>query len=276
MEGWIKLHRKILENPIVCKDADHLAVWVYLLLHATHVERQVLFNGQKITLRPGQLITGRKKIADELSVDASKVKRIIDKFKSDQQIDQQGTNKGSLITVLNWEDYQKSDQQIDQQMTSKCPTDDQQVTTNKNERIEEQKKKNKNITREANELFERLWKLYPNPRGKGEVSAANKRELLAIGESTLVKAIERYSLELQKDADWRRPKNGSTFFKSGYKDYLDENYIPLPEPKKPATKNKFNNFEDRDYSHDELLDLEKQLLLGGANNGQGTCDTEKD
>lgn len=275
MEGWIKLHRKILENPIVCKDADHLAVWVYLLLHATHEDYPALFKGKKIVLHPGQLITGRLKIAAELSVNESKVKRILSAFKNDQQIDQQASNKNSLITILHWNDYQKSDQQIDQQMTSKCPTDDQQMTTNKNERIEEQKKKNKNITREANELFERLWKLYPNPRGKGEVSAAKKRELLAIGESTLVKAIERYSLELQRDADWRRPKNGSTFFNSGYKDYLDENYIPLPEPKKPEAKNKFNNFEDRDYSRNELLDLEKQLLLGGANNGQGTCDTEK-
>ena len=32
MEGWIKLHRKMLDNPIVCKDSDYLAVWIYLLL----------------------------------------------------------------------------------------------------------------------------------------------------------------------------------------------------------------------------------------------------
>lgn len=113
---------------------------------------------------------------------------------------------------------------------------------------------------EMNALFERLWKLYPNKKGKGQVSDAQKKRLYAIGEPTLVKAIERYSLELQKDADWRKPQNGSTFFNSGYKDYLDENYVPGPEPKKPAAKNKFNNFEDRNYSHDEMLDLERQLL----------------
>ena len=63
----------------------------------------------------------------------------------------------------------------------------------------------------ANALFERLWKLYPNKKGKGQVSDTQKKRLLAIGEPTLVKAIERYSLELQKDADWRKPQNGSTF-----------------------------------------------------------------
>ena len=43
MEGWIKLHRKTLDNPIITKDSDYLAVWIYLLLNATHKEYDVLF-----------------------------------------------------------------------------------------------------------------------------------------------------------------------------------------------------------------------------------------
>lgn len=63
MEGWIKIHRKLLENPIVMKDSDYLAVWIYLLLNATHKNVDVLFNGTRKTLHSGQLITGRKAIA---------------------------------------------------------------------------------------------------------------------------------------------------------------------------------------------------------------------
>ncbi len=33
----------------------------------------------------------------------------------------------------------------------------------------------------ANELFERVWKLYPSKRGKGQVSEAQKLKLLEIG-----------------------------------------------------------------------------------------------
>ena len=40
------------------------------------------------------------------------------------------------------------------------------------------------------------------------------------------RAINRYLTELKKDADWRKPQNGSTFFTSGYVDYLDSNYVP--------------------------------------------------
>lgn len=132
MQGWIKLHRKLLCNPVVCKDSDHLAVWVYLLLNATHKDYDALFKGKRITLKPGQLLTGRKSISNQLLISESKVKRILLSFENDQQIDRQRSNQNSLITILNWNDYQEHDQQNDQPMTSKRPASDQQVTTNKN------------------------------------------------------------------------------------------------------------------------------------------------
>ena len=130
--GWIKLHRKLLDNPVVMKDSDHLAVWIYLLLNASHTEYPVLFGGKKISLKAGQLITGRKIIASTLGISESKVRRILDLFEIDQQIDRQRSNKNSLVSILNWDKYQIFDQQIDQQATNKRPTTDQQATTNKN------------------------------------------------------------------------------------------------------------------------------------------------
>ncbi len=129
MEGWVKIHRKLLDNPIVMKDTEHFAVWVYLLLNATHKQHPAVFDGEKIILQPGQLITGRKKISSATKVSESKVRRILKSFKSDHQIDQRTTSQGSLISILNWVKYQESDQQTDQQVTNKWPTSDQQVTT---------------------------------------------------------------------------------------------------------------------------------------------------
>ena len=127
-----------------------------------------------------------------------------------------------------------------------------------NEYVNDNDNVNENIINtlaDAKALFERLWKLYPNKKGKGQVSDTQKKRLLAIGEDRLVKAIDRYSLELQKDADWRKAQYGSTFFNSGYVDYLDENYVPGKEPNKK--KNAFNNFDQRKYDYD---DLERKLL----------------
>lgn len=82
----------------------------------------------------------------------------------------------------------------------------------------------KHIVHEARALFEDLWKLYPSKKGKGQVSDTKKKELLKIGKEEMERAIDRYKAGLKKDADWRKPQNGSTFFNSGYVDYLDKNY----------------------------------------------------
>lgn len=132
MEGWIKIHRKILENPIICKDSDYLAVWIYLLLNATHKETPALFKGKKITLQKGQLITGRKSISNQLKISESKIYRIISCFKSEQQIEQRTSNQNSLITILNWDKYQQIEQQNEQQMNNERTTNEQRVNTNKN------------------------------------------------------------------------------------------------------------------------------------------------
>jgi len=132
LSGWIKLHRKILDNPVVCKDSDHIAVWTYLLLNATHKEYPAMFSGKKIMLQPGQLITGRKAIADRFKISESKVQRILKSFESEQQIEQQNGNKNRLITVVSWHDYQSDEQQDEHQMNNKRTTTEQQLNTNKN------------------------------------------------------------------------------------------------------------------------------------------------
>ena len=109
---------------------------------------------------------------------------------------------------------------------------------------------------DADALFERLWSLYPLKRGKAQVSKANKMHLLDIGFDEFQRAIDRYKADLDNET-WRKPQNGSTFFNSGYIDYLDANYVPC-EQKKEHKKNSFNNFADqRTYDYEEL---EKQLL----------------
>ena len=117
--GYIKLHRKLLDNPVVMKSPDHLSVWMYLLLNATHKKRDQLFEGERITLKPGQLITGRKVISKTLNINESKIQRILKTFKIEQQIEQQTNPRCRLISILNWHDYQASEQVSEQQVNNK-------------------------------------------------------------------------------------------------------------------------------------------------------------
>jgi 2-oxoglutarate dehydrogenase complex dehydrogenase (E1) component-like enzyme len=73
------------------------------------------------------------------------------------------------------------------------------------------------------DFFEQLWKLYPKKEGKGQISLTQKKKLYSIGIEEMTRAINRY-IEAKKGVEKQFLKQGSTFFNSGYMDYLDANY----------------------------------------------------
>ena len=135
MQGWIKLHRKLLENPIF-NDPHLLKLWVYCLLKATHKEHKQIVGKQMVELQPGQFVTGRFILAKEYNRDAKPNDVVSDrtlwrwmKFLEESEfLSIKSTTKYSVVTINNWDKYQDNDQQ----MSSKCPSNVQQVSTNKN------------------------------------------------------------------------------------------------------------------------------------------------
>ena len=111
------------------------------------------------------------------------------------------------------------------------------------------------------ELFEKLWKLYPNKKGKSGVSTKAKKELEKAGEETVTKAIYNY-IAFKNTQPWRSWLDGSTFFNSRWKDYLE----PQEAPEQPAPAPKFRkeppkpNSTERKYSEEFL-----NSFIGGGN-----------
>ena len=70
--------------------------------------------------------------------------------------------------------------------------------------------------------FEELWKLYPKKKQKGKVSKKSKKAIYEVGFDNMKLAIERYAKE-RNGKDDQYTMYGSTFFNSGYKDYLVDN-----------------------------------------------------
>jgi len=130
VSGWVKLHRKLLDNPRF-QDGDWLKVWVWMLLTASHDGgKTVLFKGKRIPLKPGQFTAGRHQIALATGVSSSKVNRVLFALKSEQQIGQQTSNACSLFTITNWGSYQKSGQPNEQPVDSHRTAIGQPVDTN--------------------------------------------------------------------------------------------------------------------------------------------------
>lgn len=140
MSGWVKLYRKIWDWPF-SSDSDYVAVWVYLLTHAAHQEHSVLFNGSKVTINAGQLVTGRKVISEKTGVSESKIQRILKCLESEQQIKQLTSPRSRLISLLQWEYYQDGEQQIEHQMNNRRTTDEQLMNTYKNVKNGKKEKK---------------------------------------------------------------------------------------------------------------------------------------
>ena len=86
------------------------------------------------------------------------------------------------------------------------------------------------------ELFDELWKLYPRKEGRSRVKKAKKIELYRIGLEEMTRAIERYK-KAKKGKEYEYLQMGSTFFNSGYIDYLDKEY----ENMKPVEEDRYRS-----------------------------------
>ena len=136
-QGWIKLHRKLLDSAVMKRSA-YFHIWVTLLLKANHKKTTFIFNDKEQTLMPGQLLTGRKKLAKITRLNEFRIERILKLLENAHQIAQQKTSKFRIISIINWGKYQAMEepaQQIAHQEHNNCTSGAQQTHTYKNEMI---------------------------------------------------------------------------------------------------------------------------------------------
>ena len=115
----------------------------------------------------------------------------------------------------------------------------------------------------AEELFRKVWEMYPNKKGLKAVSKDQKQRLLdEVGEDHLIRALNRYKDEHREKelrGDFCPPwQNGSTWFNSGFADYLDGNYQQAPPDPKQNKSSQFVNFEQS--SGEELEDTVRMIM----------------
>ena len=155
MNGWIKLHRCLLEKA-VWQNHNIFRVWCWCLLKATHKPHEQMIGMKKILLQPGQFIYGREIGSIETKVRPSTLHDCMMWLKGNNSISINPTTKYSIITVTNWDLYQSEEIESDSKPTTKpttarqqpdnnATTTQQQPDTNKNGKNEKNGKKGKNI-----------------------------------------------------------------------------------------------------------------------------------
>lgn len=149
MEGWIKVHRKLVDWEWY-NDINVKVVFLHLLLTANHKEKQ--WKGQ--TILRGQKLTSIEHLADDVGLTFQQTRTALKKLKSTHEITIKTTNKNTLITVEKFNNYQfeidednkQNNKQFNNLITNNQQTNNKQITTNKNEKNDN----NDNIKKEKN------------------------------------------------------------------------------------------------------------------------------
>lgn len=109
--GWIKLHRKMLNNDELFGTQFTFAVFTILLLMAD---------------MEGKVTTGRIEISKMLRAKESTVYKTLKRLEKQQQISMQSNSHGTIIYICKWKEYQ---QESNNKVTPKVSAKEQQSNT---------------------------------------------------------------------------------------------------------------------------------------------------
>lgn len=155
MEGYFKVHRKILDSQVFSHQTA-LKIWIWCLAKVSYKERFISLKIGKgettVKILPGQFVFGRFKAEDELGIDGSTIYKWMQKFSSTEydMINIESNNQYSIITICNWDEYQNNEEEKEQpsnnQVTSgEQPSNNQVTQTRKNKKDNKVKKEREYI-----------------------------------------------------------------------------------------------------------------------------------
>ena len=217
--SFVKIDRNILRWGWF-KDGDTFRVFMYLILNANYEDS--FYMGHKI-LR-GQVVTGRKKIAEDLCLTEQRVRTAIKHLKSTKEITTTATPKFTIVTVMGYDKYQSINQVPNQQLTNNQPTTNQQLTTSK----EIKKLRNKEINKYSRETYQEII-AYLNAKAGTNYKATAKLTQEHINArlndgftvADFKKVIENKCSEW-KGTEWEKYLRPQTLFGTKFESYLNQ------------------------------------------------------
>ena len=154
-EGWIRLYRRIEDNPSwLAEPFTRGQAWVDLLLMANHKPGHTRIRGIKVEVGRGQLASSEVVLANRWQWSRGKVRRFLSELEDEavQQIEQQKNNVTTLITIKNYGRYQGSD-------TANGTADGQQTDSKRYSNKKDKKEKERQEEKGSSSFFDLYRKL---------------------------------------------------------------------------------------------------------------------
>lgn len=234
MDGWIRLHRELLDHWIY-KDSEYLKVWIEMLIRARYWDEPAteLIGDQLVKIERGEFIFGRPKWSKRLGISEQRLRTLLTKLIKDGMIEPvQNFPRFTLYRIQNYEKFnqqtnqhinqqgsqqqqgfegdgnQQDNQHSNQQPTSSQPAPNQQPTNNKERSNKEKNDKNekevKNNSVEPaaqhdgyHEDFESFWSVYPKFRRKDKAKSFQiwKKKIKVEERQVLIQCTTRYAAD---------------------------------------------------------------------------------
>lgn len=207
MEGWIKLHRSLLESDFwKCETFSRGQAWVDLLMLANFKDSFFYKRGVKIDVKRGQLGRSEVELSDRWKWSRSKVRKFLKDLEKEQQIKVVKSSVTQVITIIKYNDFQSEEQQKDSKRTAERQQKDSKKPHIKNDKNDKKEKNEEEIIKEIYKLYPSTCPIKGNSNGKTKKNKDKIKSILKSKEETVesLKAkIERYT---------RDCKNTKTYF----------------------------------------------------------------
>ena len=108
MKGWVKLHRTIINHPILTtnKIYSRLEAFIHFLLKANHTENKVVIGNKLYKVQRGSFITSQKKLMRQFCWGSSKLRAFLNLLEQDEMIIVKSLSKATQITICNYSKLQ--------------------------------------------------------------------------------------------------------------------------------------------------------------------------
>ena len=120
MQGWITLHRQIVDNPMWLSETfTRSQAWIDLLVLANHKESSFYVRDNQITVKRGQIGRSEEYFSSRWKWSRTKVRNFLKKLETEQQIARSKSHVLQIITIINYDKYQEKEQQENNKKTTR-------------------------------------------------------------------------------------------------------------------------------------------------------------
>lgn len=234
MEGWISLHRKLLDCEIWSNSQpfDMRSAWVDLLLLANHRDVEIIFDYKPMIIKRGQYLTSVRKLGERWSWSKNRTLKYLRLLETLGMIRRESNNQRTLITIEKYENYQDA-QDTDRYTTKDTGIDTKRTqsgrgyATNNNDN-NDNNENNIYINNKYPSSFNEFWENYPRKQDKGQAYKCYQARLNdGYTEDQLLTACINYAAECDHEKREKKYiKVASTFLSVNepFVEYLEDKH----------------------------------------------------